>query len=58
MRVDGLADVKFKHVCIDFPNLSILTKSSTPSELQVEFYHATFGNNNPRNNSINFALER
>ena len=35
--------VKFKHVCTDFPNITILTKSSTLGEVQVTFYHVTIG---------------
>ena len=34
MRASKLTAEKFKNVCEDFPNLSILTKSSTPGEIQ------------------------
>ena len=36
---------KFKKVCEDFPNLTILTKSSTPGKIQLTFSHAAVGNN-------------
>ena len=35
---------KFKNVCKDFPNLDILTKSSTLGEIQLKFGHASVGN--------------
>ena len=35
---------KYKNVCKDFPNLAILTKSSTPEEIQLTFGHAAVGN--------------
>ena len=35
---------KFKDICTDFPNLAILTKSSTPGKIQLTFGHSTFGN--------------
>ena len=34
MRASEPAAEKFKNVCEDFPNLSILTKSSTPGDIQ------------------------
>ena len=41
MRASEPAAEKFKRVCEGFPNLAILTKSSTPGEIQ-----STFGNKN------------
>ena len=38
------ATEKFKNICDDFPNLAILTKSSTPGEVQLTFGHSTAGN--------------
>ena len=35
---------KFNKVCEDFPNLAILTKSSTPGDIQLTFGHAVIGN--------------
>ena len=35
---------KFKNVCENFPNLAILTKSSTPGDIQLTFGHAAVGN--------------
>ena len=35
---------KYKNVCKDFPNFGILTKSSTPREIQLTFGHAAVGN--------------
>ena len=31
-------------VCVDFPNLTILTKSATPGKFQLTFVHASVGN--------------
>ena len=38
------ATEKFKNVCEDFPNWAILTKSSTPDEVQLMFGHSTIEN--------------
>ena len=35
---------KYKKVCDDFPNLTILTKSTTPGKFQLTFVHSTVGN--------------
>ena len=35
---------KYKKVCDDFPNLTILTKSTTPGKFQLMFVHSTVGN--------------
>ena len=44
MRASEPATEKYKNVCEDFPNLGILTKSSTPGEVQLTFGHSTVGN--------------
>ena len=44
MRASEPATEKYKNVCEEFPNLVILTKSSTPGEVQLTFGHATVGN--------------
>ena len=33
LRANDPAEDKYKNVCEDFPNLGILTKSSTPGEI-------------------------
>ena len=35
---------KYKKVCDDFPDLSILTESATLGESQLTFVHASVGN--------------
>ena len=47
---------KFKHVCTDFPNLSLLTKSATPGDIQVNFGHAFVGNKSLGGTVYSFAL--
>ena len=47
---------KYKNVCEDFPNLVILTKSSTTGELQLTFGHATVGNKSLGQSIQDFAL--
>ena len=44
MRASEPATEKYMNVCEDFPNLSILTKSSTPGKVLLTFGHATVGN--------------
>ena len=39
MRLDGPVCTKFKRVCADSTNISILTKRATMVEIQVTFYH-------------------
>ena len=39
------ARIKFKHVCKYFPNIAILTKNSSPGDVQLTFTHASVGNN-------------
>ena len=40
----------------DFPNLSIITKSTTPGEVQLTFIHATIGNNSLGVSAVAFSL--
>ena len=44
MRGSEPAADKFENICEDFPNLAILTKSSTLGEIQLTFGHAAVGN--------------
>ena len=44
MCASELATEKYKNVYEDFPNLGILTKSSTPGEIHLTFVHAAVGN--------------
>ena len=50
------ATEKFKDICTDFPNLAILTKSSTPGEIQLTFGHSTVGNKSLGETIQAFAL--
>ena len=43
-RASEPAAKKFKKVCEDFPNLTILTKSATPGAVQLTFAHRIIGN--------------
>ena len=56
MRASEPASDKFKNVCEDFPNLAILTKSSTPGEIQLTFGHAVIGNKSLGEPVVAFAL--
>ena len=51
-----LAADKFKKFCEDFPNLAILTKSSTPGEIQFTFGHTAVGNKSLGEYVVAFAL--
>ena len=44
VRASEQAAEKYKRVCEDFPNLAILTKSSTLGKIQLMFGHAVVGN--------------
>ena len=44
MRASKPDAKKYKKVCEDLPNLAILTKSATPSEVQLTLGHAAVGN--------------
>ena len=56
MRARDPAANKFKRVCEDFPNLAILTKSSTPAEIQLTFGHAEVGNKSLGESIVDFSL--
>ena len=56
MRASEPATEKYKNVCEEFPNLGILTKSSTPGEVQLMFGHATVGNKSLGESIQDFAL--
>ena len=47
---------KYKNVCEDLPNLGILTKSSTPGEIQLTFGHAAVGNKSLGEYVVAFSL--
>ena len=52
IRASVPATEKYKDICSDFPNLAILTKSSTPGEVQL-----TFGHSMVRNKSLGESLQ-
>ena len=56
MRASKLAAEKFKRVCEDFPNLTILTKSATPGDIQLTFGHVAVGNKSLGKSVVAFAL--
>ena len=56
MRASKLAAEKFKRVCEDFPNLTILTKSATPGDIQLTFGHVAVGNKSLGESSVAFSL--
>ena len=56
MRASELAADKYKNVFKDFPNLGILTKSSTPGEIQLTFGHAAVGKKSLGESVVAFAL--
>ena len=56
MRASDPAADKFKRVCEDFPNLAILTKSSTPGNIQLTFGHTAVGNKSLGEFVVAFAL--
>ena len=47
---------KFKHVCRYLPNISILTKSATPADVQLRFVHESVGNKSLRGSVAVFSL--
>ena len=44
MCSDEPAGSKFKRVFTDFPNMAVLTKSTTPGDIQVTYFHSYVGN--------------
>ena len=56
MRASNPATEKYKNVCEDFSNVGILTKSSTPGEVQLTFGHSSVGNKSLGEYLQTFAL--
>ena len=56
MGASELAADKYKNVCMDFPNLGILTKSSTPGKIQLTLGHTAVGNKSLGESVVAFAL--
>ena len=56
MRASKPAAENFKNVCEDFPNIGILTKSSTPGEIQLTFGYAAVGNKSLGESVVAFSL--
>ena len=44
MRSEETSGRKFKPVCTDFPNMTVLAKSATYGDIQVKYVHAFVGN--------------
>ena len=57
MRASDLAAEKFKNVREDFPNIAILTKSSTSGEILLTFGHSAVGNKSLGESVVAFDLE-
>ena len=55
IRASKPATEKFKDICNDFPNLAILTKSSTPGEVQLTLGHSTVENKSLRRKFSSFC---
>ena len=56
MHASKLTADTYKNVCKNFPNFCILTKSSTPGEIQLTFGHAAVGNNSLGESVVVIAL--
>ena len=56
MRASKTAAEKFKNICEDFPNLTILTTSSTPGEIQLTFGHAAIWNKSLVESVVAFTI--
>ena len=56
MRASEPAADKFKRVCEYFPNHAILTKSSTPGEIQLTFGHKVVGNKSLGESAVAFSV--
>ena len=56
MCSDKPTSVKFKVMCADFLNLTLLTESTTPDNIQVVYGHASVGNNPLGETITAFAL--
>ena len=57
MRASEPAAEKYKKVCEDFPNLTILTKNAMPEKVQLTSLHATVGNNSLGESGVAFSPE-
>ena len=57
MCMSYLAFDKYKKVCDNLPNPSILSNSATPGEVQLTFVHAYVGNTSLMEYVVAFALE-
>ena len=56
MRSDESASAKLKRVYTDFPNIILLTKSATPSDIQITFGHAFLQKKSLRESVATLAL--
>ena len=56
MHASEPAAEKFKRVYEDFPNLTILTKSSTPGKIQLTLGHAAIGNKSLGESNVAISL--
>ena len=56
MRASEPAADEFNNVCEDFPNIAILTQSSTPGEIQLTFGHTAVGNKSLGESVVAFAF--
>ena len=58
MRLEKLDGTKFKRVCSDFPNIVLLTNSTTLDKIKVTIGHASIGNNYFGETVTTFTLAR
>ena len=57
MSTSEPATEKYKRVCEDFPNLTILTKSAMLGNIQLMFGHVAVGNKSLGESVVAFVLE-
>ena len=57
MRSDDPSGSKFKHICTDFTNLEVLTRSAIPGYAQVTYAHTSIENNPLGKTITTLALE-
>ena len=57
MRSEKPAGSKFKRICKDFPNMSVITKSATHGKNKLMYLHASVGKNFLAEKVTAFALE-
>ena len=55
-RASKPAAEKYKMVCKDFPNITILTKSATPGKVHLRFIHTAVGNKSLLESVVDFTL--